>query len=628
MKSYTFIDLFAGAGGFSEGFLQVEKGDSNYEFLLASDINENCELTHLARYNRQLGLDIQFVRMDARDDAFVDTILARLRGREVDVVCGGPPCQSFSLAGRRRRNDKKDQLFEAYLRVIRALRPKYFVMENVTGILTKDNGAFKRAIIRGIESILDETKFPELRQFVHRVIGKNEQHKVLISILRERVVADGSWGNQSRASAKEAVELTTKYLRELTATRLQYKTSKTDERVLTIRHALRLLANHDKMRQTREHLSNLKSLADIDNDRFVAEWDAAAALLDIGCVIDRAIEAADDIPELSADSDLVGCLEALGYTAAESLDELSEYCDPTLSEDFSILRSELRHYNLVGPQVLDAADHGVPQQRLRAVFVGCRKEQIKLSLLAPTVSKGERLCVHEAIHDLNFLQNGERAQAYRASEPSTNGHDELNTLLHMRTASGLRSATGKMYSDWCRDGRLAHLKVTPSAYYSSLHDYEANTPVIAELHNHEVSKHSDVVEKRLAAIQRLGSYEGAAEYLNAAGLGTAKRDYTLLVPEKPSPTIMTIADDYIHPNKPRALTVREMARLQSFDDSFVFQGKRTTGGDRRKDEVPQFTLVGNAVPPLLARAIAAQILEALEKGTHKGRSKVTAKKGS
>jgi site-specific DNA-cytosine methylase len=54
-----------------------------------------------------------------------------------------------------------------------------------------------------------------------------------------------------------------------------------------------------------------------------------------------------------------------------------------------------------------------------------------------------------------------------------------------------------------------------------------------------------------------------------------------------------------------------MARLQSFDDSFVFQGKRSTGGDKRKNEVPQFTLVGNAVPPLLARAIGDSILSAL-----------------
>lgn len=55
-----------------------------------------------------------------------------------------------------------------------------------------------------------------------------------------------------------------------------------------------------------------------------------------------------------------------------------------------------------------------------------------------------------------------------------------------------------------------------------------------------------------------------------------------------------------------------MARLQSFDDSFKFLGKRTTGGPRRKMEVPQYTQVGNAVPPLLAKSIALEIKKALE----------------
>ena len=58
-------------------------------------------------------------------------------------------------------------------------------------------------------------------------------------------------------------------------------------------------------------------------------------------------------------------------------------------------------------------------------------------------------------------------------------------------------------------------------------------------------------------------------------------------------------------------SVREMARLQSFDDSFVFLGKRTTGGKRRRVEVPQYSQVGNAVPPLLAKAIAKEIIKVL-----------------
>ena len=80
----------------------------------------------------------------------------------------------------------------------------------------------------------------------------------------------------------------------------------------------------------------------------------------------------------------------------------------------------------------------------------------------------------------------------------------------------------------------------------------------------------------------------------------------------PSATIVTIPDDYISPWEDRTFSVREMARCQSFDDSFEFLGKRTTGGLRRRVEVPQYTQVGNAVPPLLAKAIVDEIKKVLE----------------
>lgn len=68
----------------------------------------------------------------------------------------------------------------------------------------------------------------------------------------------------------------------------------------------------------------------------------------------------------------------------------------------------------------------------------------------------------------------------------------------------------------------------------------------------------------------------------------------------PCPTLTTLPDDYIHYSEPRILTVREYARIQSFNDWFEFKSNYTTGGSRRKTEVPRYTQVGNAVPPLFA----------------------------
>ncbi|MFK7983029.1 MAG: DNA cytosine methyltransferase, partial [Saprospiraceae bacterium] len=134
-KNYNFIDFFAGAGGFSEGFLQAETTNKRFDFLLGSDINENCELTHVVRYNHQLGLTAKFLCQDITEPSFPSNLKQQLAGQEIDVICGGPPCQSFSLAGKRRKFDKKDDLFAHYLQIIKTYKPKYFVMENVKGIL-------------------------------------------------------------------------------------------------------------------------------------------------------------------------------------------------------------------------------------------------------------------------------------------------------------------------------------------------------------------------------------------------------------------------------------------------------------------------------------------------------------
>jgi DNA (cytosine-5)-methyltransferase 1 len=89
---------------------------------------------------------------------------------------------------------------------------------------------------------------------------------------------------------------------------------------------------------------------------------------------------------------------------------------------------------------------------------------------------------------------------------------------------------------------------------------------------------------------------------------TNKHTIYILSPELPAPTVSTLPDDILHYSEPRTLTVREMARLQSFPDWFEFKGKYTTGARMRTKECPRYTQVGNAVPPLLAEAIGTALL--------------------
>lgn len=86
-------------------------------------------------------------------------------------------------------------------------------------------------------------------------------------------------------------------------------------------------------------------------------------------------------------------------------------------------------------------------------------------------------------------------------------------------------------------------------------------------------------------------------------LSTGERDFCRLYPNKPSRTITTLPEDFIHYKLNKIPTVRELARLQSFPDNFVFFGSRTAGGKRRIGSCCQYTQVGNAVPPLLAAAV-------------------------
>jgi DNA (cytosine-5)-methyltransferase 1 len=88
---------------------------------------------------------------------------------------------------------------------------------------------------------------------------------------------------------------------------------------------------------------------------------------------------------------------------------------------------------------------------------------------------------------------------------------------------------------------------------------------------------------------------------------TKKQTQKALIPNQPAPAALSIPDDACHYSDLRTLTVREMARIQSFPDNFKFLSKVTTGGQMRKFEVPQYTQVGNAVPPALGYALGASL---------------------
>ena len=617
----TFVDLFAGAGGFSEGFLQAEYGNKYYDFRLGSDINENCELTHLARYNYQLGLDAEFLRQDITEPDFLDNFLKKIGKKEIDIVCGGPPCQSFSLAGKRKKFDKKDDLFAHYLKVIRQLRPKYFVMENVKGILTKEQGKIKEMILQEIRSIVDLKEFGLLISFISQLKKIEIEQVFILDCYNLRLQFE-------KATDKELENLKNTYIQNLenkfkllTPKIVDYKTSKTDKNISTIRHGFNLLKRIKELECIRKKVINEKSFSNLDNDFFADNFDNFLTSIEPESIIEKIHISFNNLKPndlyVEEIKQIITALEIFDYSFDECVSGLNSFVAKAKKKnEFENILSKIRLYNIEKPFVALASNYGVPQNRERVLFIGCRKDQKLINDIPATVKHEEKVNVFEAIYDLDFVGNDEEKFNYEKIDLKTkyNGSTEkMEALIQKRNIDGKPNEnSGLSYSEWSKKGRLngRFVNAKHPFYVRNFEELDnVLTHLVAPLQNHKTSKQNEVVIKRLDVIRKSGNYESAKANLKEIGLESDKRSYTVLKPESQSSTIMTIADDYIHYSNPRALTVREMARLQSFDDSFVFQGKRSTGGNKRKFEVPQFTLVGNAVPPLLARAVALEILK-------------------
>jgi len=365
-NGFTVVDLFCGAGGFSEGFRRA-----GYEIIFGFDkcpqaidtfsynLTNNCAYGDITLFTPKKLLET-----------------AGLDPQDIDVIIGGPPCQGFSVAGMMKINDHRNFLYQNFIKFIKHVKPKIFVMENVPTIVSHDSGS----IIQDIE----------------RRFGKEYNLKMK-----------------------------------------------------------KLNAANFGVPQTRER-----------------------------------------------------------FFISGSLD--GKHAFP--------------------PE----PSHDLPKKKKNGVR---------------EIDTGNFVTVEDAISDL-FLHG-------------SLGSDEMDYLSKSKSSYQIERRNGS-----------------------------------EKLFNHRGSKHTPTVIDRFSRFKEGDKISDLPKEFK-----TNKIVVKRLVRSLPSPTVMTLPDDMIHYAENRILTVREMARLQSFDDKFKFVGKRTTGGVLRKKECPQYTLVGNAVPPLLAEAIAKKLLE-------------------
>ena len=393
MKKYTVLDLFSGAGGMAEGFIQA-----GFDVAYATDISQHAANTYINRH-KQLGYNVKFSKQDIIEFAKEENLRGFLGSdfEKVDVICGGPPCQGFSLAGKRKKDDARNLLVKSYIKTLNIIKPKYFVMENVIGILSAQFEKFE-----GFSGV---------------------------------------------------------------------------------------------------------------------------------------------------------------YTDQMAID--------VIMKEFDFINYDVQY------EILEADKYGVPQKRKRVIFLGTNREK-KLSKPNFPKKVSNEISVKDAIDDLKDIALGSTLTEYNRDSVSE-------------------------YQRSSRTGRTPAINGLPIKGHG--------------LFNHQTSRHSKMVQKRFSLINEGESMKAMFKRIDddlKKENYTKKQNCIRLSAFSPSVTVMTLPDDMIHYSENRILTVREMARLQSFDDSFEFLGPRTTGGERRGKELPQYSLVGNAVPPLLAYAIAKELMQVIK----------------
>ncbi len=249
---------------------------------------------------------------------------------------------------------------------------------------------------------------------------------------------------------------------------------------------------------------------------------------------------------------------------------------------------------VVEPMILDAADFGVPQRRERLVVIGMRSD------IAKSFPSG---CVG-LFSKINAA--GKRQLAQLGAGKPVSASQALSDLV---VGSGRAKAAGTIeYTGF--GARVGYLQKSYQGPGTSAYQILMNKGVErSKMDSMRLARHREDVEDRFREILATSRRGVNLSVADRERFGMLKHRTVPMSPDTPAPTLTTLPDDVIHYSDPRILTVRECARIQSFPDWFVFEGKYTTGGDRRKLECPRYTQVGNAVPPLLAQAIGVGILD-------------------
>ena len=537
---YKVVDLFAGAGGLSLGFMQTQKYDIKVAFENSPYMQDTYRLNHP-------GVEVQGDVCTADYDAI------KKKYGEIDVVIGGPPCQGFSNANRQKNHaiSQNNMLVKQYIRAILELKPKAFVMENVS-MLKSDVHRFYME-----ESDIETVKkcgVPVKSTPLHLLDAEYVFDGALDIVKDQQKIQQYLWPEQhyfelnviykaakNLDKMKSALE---KHKKKLCAAAADYAKSFGNN------HISRVSA--DAFQTVLNYYSG------------VLDASALKSKIEPAIMIQRMLSKAQEIYENHIVVDAYSVED--GIAAVIRSFAVYDYLE-------KVLQAPENDY-VLDKGVLCAADYGAPQKRMRFVVIGIKRSiSPKVALPKGRFDADEYRTVRDAISDLEDVtpvfdleddKNGIRIER----------KENLNELASaLRNAEVLRNHIVTKTTDIAME-RFRALKQGQNFH---------------------------ALDESL----KMNTYTDAARTQNTI--------YLRLNYDEPSGTVVNVRKSmWIHPTLDRAISVREAARLQTFPDSFVFCGSKDKQYQQVGNAVPP--IMAKSIAKKLAKILKDNLPEGEQRG--------------
>ena len=537
---YKVVDLFAGAGGLSLGFMQTQKYDIKVAFENSPYMQDTYRLNHPS-------VEVQGDVCTADYDAI------KKKYGEIDVVIGGPPCQGFSNANRQKNHaiSQNNMLVKQYIRAILELKPKAFVMENVS-MLKSDVHRFYMEE-SDIETV-ERCGIPVKSTPLHLLDAEYVFDGALEIVKDQQKIQQYLWPEQ------HYFELNVIYKAAKNLDKMKSALAKHKKKLCAA--AADYAKSSDKSHISRVSADAFQAVLNY----YSGELDASAlkSKIEPAIMIQRMLSKAQEIYENHIVVDAYSVED--GIAAVIRSFAVYDYLE-------KVLQAPENDY-VLDKGVLCAADYGAPQKRMRFVVIGIKRSiSPKVALPKGRFDADEYRTVRDAISDLEDV-----TPVFDLEDDKDGIRIERKENLN-ELASALRNA------EVLRN-----------------HIVTKTTDIAMErFHALKQGQNFHALDESL----KMNTYTDAARTQNTI--------YLRLNYDEPSGTVVNVRKSmWIHPTLDRAISVREAARLQTFPDSFVFCGSKDKQYQQVGNAVPP--IMAKSIAKKLAKVLKDNLPEGEQRG--------------